>query len=313
MNKTACCYTINEQYLLPTLVSAQGLRANTVDSEVDVVIICFGRQTPAIDESIQYCKSVGIIFQLIPIARLDGLPLICARFFISSVLDNSYASIIYLDGDTQVVSSLSRLVNFSLKSGEVLAVLDPMAILIDRDTLAWRNRRSYFHSIGLPANRFNKYFNSGLMKFRQEDWVDISKECVALCKLKGDQFVYKDQDALNLVIGDNVRHISFKWNFPPFFLNFGIHHLVKPTVYHFMSNPRPWDGPFKPWGNEFYQPYVSMRRSLPKLALTISPLNGLTYLRYQAQQRFKMVFEKIFWGSPDVKERIRQIEEVAAV
>ena len=309
----ACCYTIDEGYLLPTLLSASQLRASLPRACADVVVICFGTASAATASAETMCERDGILFVRVPREVLGGAPMICARFFLATILPAHYREIVYLDGDTQVAGSLEPLLLHGVASGDILATPDPMAVMIDSPRGAWPARRAYFDRLGLPAHRHDRYFNSGVLRFRRSDWDALSRECLALCAARGDALAFRDQDALNIVVGDHHRPVSFRWNFPPFFMNFGAERAIGPRVYHFMSNPRPWQGAFAPWGRAWHDPYLAFLARNPALAGSLRPTARLRLLKYAAQQRFKRIVEAHQWGAPAVGRRIAAMEAEAVV
>ncbi len=89
--------------------------------------------------------------------------------------------------------------------------------------------------------------------------------------------------------------MSLRWNFPAFLMNLGLTRTVTPTIYHFMSNPRPWNGVFPPWSEDFVTPYRAMETKYPALA-GLRPAFGLRRrARYVLQQRYKQAMEIATW------------------
>ena len=308
-----CCYTTDEGYLLPTLLSASQARDALPRDVADVLVLCFGTASAATSAAAEFCAEAGLEFYLVPSAALDGNPMICARFFLSQFVPAKYREILYLDGDTQVDGSLAPLLSHPVAPGRILAVPDPMAVMIGSADGPWPARRAYFRSIGLSDPQQGAYFNSGVMRFRAADWEAVSRECLALCRREGARFKFRDQDALNLVVGLRGVPVSFRWNFPLFFLNFGAEAAIRPRIYHFMSNPRPWHGAFAPWGGAWHTPYKALAAARPELARTLKPMRGLQYGRYVVQQRVKRFRESRTWGTPAVRARIDAMEARAVV
>ena len=298
---------------MPTLLSASQLRRNLPADVADVVVVCFGGPTALTALAEAFCAREAIRFVLAPAAVMDGAPMVCARFFLTDIIAPRYREIVYIDGDTQVAGSLEPLLTHAVAPGEVLAAPDPMAVMIDSPRPPWPARRAYFDQLGVPPHRQSQYFNAGVLRFRRDDWEALSRECLALCLKHGAGFEFRDQDALNLVVGDRHRPMSFRWNFPPFFLNFGAEAAIAPRVYHFMSNPRPWQGAFAPWGRAWHQPYVAFLNDNPGLARSMPRLGHLRTVRYVAQQRFKRLMEARHWGVPAVRQRIAAMEAAAVV
>ena len=310
---SCCCYTVDEGYLLPTMLSALQLRHNLPRGTSDVLVVCFGAPTDLTASVESFLARANIRFVLVPKAVLDGAPMICARFFLSAILEPRYRDILYLDGDTQVVGSLEPLMAHVVSPGEILAAPDPMAVMIDSDAWPWPARRAYFARVGVPARRHRRYFNSGILRFRRSDWDALSRDCLKLCSERGRSLFFRDQDALNIAAGDHHRSISFKWNFPPFFMNFGGEALIGPRIYHFMSDPRPWHGAFAPWGPRWHEPYLTLLADHPGLATSLKRLGRLGAIRYVAQQRVKRHMEARRWGTAAVRQRIAEMEAEVVV
>lgn len=298
---------------MPTLLSASQLRRDLPRAAADIVVVCFGLATDVTAAAAALCARGGIRFILVPTALLDGAPMICARFFLPAILESHYRDIVYLDGDTQVSGSLEPLLAHAVEPGELLAAPDPMAVMIDSPSAPWPARRAYFERLGVPRHRQRHYFNSGVLRFRRDDWQDLSRDCLKLCAERGSALEFRDQDALNIVVGDRHRPISFRWNFPPFFMNFGAEAAIAPRIYHFMSNPRPWHGAFAPWGRAWHDPYLTFLADNPALAHSMQRVGRLHAVKYTAQQRFKRHMEARQWGVPAVHQRIAEMEARAVV
>lgn len=310
---SACCYAVNEGYLFPTLLSASQLRRKTPPNVADVVVACFGPPSEVTRLSAEFCASENIRFILVPSAVLNGAHTMFARFFLAQLLEPQYRQLVYLDGDTQVTDSLEPLVSYAMEPGSLLATPDCMTVMIDSQRGSWPARRAHFEAIGLPSHRREAYFNSGVIRVERNDWDAISRECLKLYAARGSTFSFADQDTLNIVVGDHSRPISFRWNFPSFFMNLDVQSSINPRIYHFMSNPRPWDGTFPPWSSAWHEPYVALMASHPGLARSMQRMGQLRKLRYAVQQRVKRVMESREWGTPAVRQRIADMEARAVV
>ena len=313
MTTTCCCYTVNEGYLLPTLLSAVQARQHLSAGTADVVIICIGEANGLTRAFEAICRNYGIGFIVVPLSLLEGMPLTFARFFLCRVLDPVYDQVVYIDGDTQVHASLDALVGVTFEAGKFLAAPDPMAMMIDAPGRLWASRRRYFRSIGIPDGRRSSYFNAGVLRFRRSDWETISAECVRLSRSKNGAYLFHDQDALNVAFGDACQPMSLRWNFPIFLINAGVEDVIKPSIYHFMSNPRPWTGAFAPWGRPLHTVYRDLVGLHPDLRPLVKPLTRAKFFKYKAQQRYKQFIESHVWGHPDVRARIMRFESQAVV
>jgi hypothetical protein len=309
----AClCYTIDEGYLLPALTSAIMARRQTSQTVADIVISCFGSRSDLTGTIAEVCAKESIVFLVVPTGELQGMPMICARFFLDKILDPYYTSITYLDADTQVIKPIDPLLTSPIAAGSLLAVPDLMALMSGSKGEPWQQQAVYFRSIGIADDRHSTYFNSGMIRFLRSDWEAISKDCLSLCRSPiGQTFKFADQDALNIVVAGRARLASLRWNFPGFFLGRKLEDIAAPSIIHYMSNPRPWHGSFDPWGEEGTAPYISLIKKYPELTILYKPFKGGRLLRYRFQQNLKRFSED--WGSQPIRDIVMSSEKTALV
>lgn len=142
-------------------------------------------------------------------ARLAGLPdavrhhggaISCARFLLPEQLVD-VERLVYLDADTLVTDSLGDLAATPLDGqalGAVVNVVEPR--------MGWHLAR-----LGLDGR---PYLNSGVLvldldRLRRDSSADRLLTCV---RERGDQLMWVDQDALNLVHGDAWLAVHPRWN-----------------------------------------------------------------------------------------------------
>jgi lipopolysaccharide biosynthesis glycosyltransferase len=234
-NKSCIAYVTDQNLIFPTIVSAIQAKRWCLPT-TDVLII---NSTVNFDLSMiqKVCKDSGIY--LIDASKFISDPLsglsneefggritkaCMGRLLLGEIIPESYEQIIYLDGDTQIFSSLKCLEKYEVPEGKFLASPDYTTVF------------SYLN--GSPLGR---YFNSGVIKFNRNGWIGPAALQYYLCN-GGESH---DQGALNNVGSDALILMSSRWNFPKQFL-----HLLqddKPTIIHFMAHPKPWDGIFFPW------------------------------------------------------------------
>ncbi len=218
----------------------------------------------------------------------------------------------HVDGDTQIIASLDPVIDAPLPAGRILAAPDPMAIMIDAPGRAWAARRHYFESIGILGDQPGRYVNSGVFRVKRSDIGAIGRECLRICKSQKGKLDFGEQDAFNIAFHRQIDLISFKWNFPVFFLNFD-YGFISPHLYHFMSNPRPWQGAFRPWGSKAHGVYQTFIDENPDLAPLLKPLSRMATGRYRLQQIYKRMVEPMTWNTALAKARVQELELQAAV
>ena len=313
MPDACCCYLVDAGYLFPTLLSAIQARTAIAISLADIKIFCVGQRSREFDLFEPICRERGIELVSVPPSAVDHMPIMFGRFYLYRLLDDHYHAVVYMDGDTQISGSLQPLVEARLEPNRFLAVRDPMSLMIDRDSREWRERREYFRRIGIVEPGLFRYCNSGVLRFNRGDWEGISRAALYISARHDHALRFADQDALNLTFGNDYLTMSYKWNFPSFFLSCGFQNLITPKIYHFMSNPRPWNGPFKPWGRTWYDPYLGLANEYPQLRTFLKPIGRLRAIKYSVQQQLKGHFESPAWRTPRIRDRFLGSEAEAYV
>lgn len=285
---TACvCYVIDEGYLLPTLVSARQARQQLSLDRGDVVIVCVGEVSSRSDLAAAAAGEMGVRLIQVSTADIGELHPMFGRFFLGDILPERYRRVAYIDGDTQVRRALDPLFEVDIPDGGFLACRDPGVLFARRD--ASLRRRMYEHRsrIGLTGLAEN-YCNSGVLVFDRTGWRDVAKACVDIYRRHGAAFIYPDQDALNLAAAERCTMISNRWNFPGFLIGSDAEAETRPHIYHFMSDPRPWNVAAQPWGDAWGEPYRQLLADHPELDF-LRPTPSRAYTaRYRLQQFVKM-------------------------
>jgi lipopolysaccharide biosynthesis glycosyltransferase len=285
--KACVCYTIDEGYLLPALVSAIQARSQVATATADVVIIVIGErgEWSASGEAVAAEHAVRMVFA--EREAIDRRHIMFARLYLPTLLTEPYRRIIYIDGDTQVRGDLTPLVEAPISPGRFLACRDPAVVFAELSE-RWRRRiASERAAVGYERPQAD-YFNSGVLVIDPESWPPLAEACFAMLSSGAGASRYPDQDLLNLAIGDCCTLISSRWNFPGFFIGSPAEARLRPRIYHFMSNPRPWIEPVRPWGAAWAEPYLKLIEDHPELAGLAPKRNRLRALRYWLQQEVKM-------------------------
>jgi hypothetical protein len=290
MAEACACYIINEGYLLPALVSALQARAHLSVDKADVVIVLIGEPSPATIAAQGVAEANGVRIVQVPKTAIGDLHIMFARLLVHQLLPAGYRRIIYIDGDTQVRGDLDPLVEAAIPKGRFLACRDPAA-LFAKLSARWRRRIVQDRTASGFDRPFEDYFNSGVMVIDRDSWPRLAEASIAMLELKGAQFRFADQDILNLAVGEHCLLIPNRWNFPGFLIGSEADAATRPSIYHFMSNPRPWNEAVRPWGAAWMRPYRDLLERHPELGFLAPRPNRLRGLRYWLQQEVKMALE----------------------
>lgn len=124
------------------------------------------------------------------------------RLFLDEVLEDTLDRVLYLDADTIVAGSLSKLIKSDMEGKAIGMVLDSLG-------------ESHKKQIGLSSE--NDYYNSGVILFDMKLWreCEFSKKLVKHIKEKRNNYPAPDQDLLNIICKNNVKRLDLRYNFQP--------------------------------------------------------------------------------------------------
>ena len=291
------CFTTNKQYLFPTVVSAIQARAHSSQALADVAVYCVGAESHETEDFAEVCATENIQFKCLDSAVTDNSHIAFSRLFLDRFVPQQYSQLLYIDGDTQVKGSLDELITADVPQDRFLAATDPIAFKYSQTADAPKVFRDYFKRLGLSS--IKEYFNSGVLRINRNGWSRIGSQAYDFCLHTGkSDLQFWDQDGLNAVapVSGARLPMSIKYNFPIFLRNCRIEKQVEPAIYHFMSNPKPWNGNFPPWNQSATLPYRDISQRYPKLSRYQVPFSPWKKARYILQQKAKQVDETLNWG-----------------
>lgn len=302
------CYIASDGYLFQTVVSALQARDH-VGAEVGVYIASIG--DPSSEEARVFrgiCESSGIDFVDADVNALDGLHPMYARLFLDQFLPEDVEEILYLDGDTQILGDLDPLLRAEVPPGGIIAARDPMVFMRTVDARLGEKIDGWWDKSAIPARLRPDYINSGVIRFSRSALPGIRARCLEMvADGRAATLQFHDQDAINLALDGRVSTLSMSWNYPGFLLNTPIARVAPPRIVHFMSNPRPWNAPFWPWGEDFFRPYRQFVDRFPQAAPYWQRMQGAKRARYVAQQFVKRMTERRQWNSPAASSAVERI------
>ena len=297
MNVQTCvCYCTDRSYLFPTLVSALQARAHTTSDIADIIIVCFDVDAATISITESICNKNNIIIFSRSTADIDDTPAMLGRLYLDEILPENYKNILYIDGDTQIKSSLNEFLSCPPPEGRFFASADPMVFLLEDNSKEGAFVRKHFLDIGLKPEQSRKYFNTGVLYFNRSAWVVIADQARTIIRSQNTMSRFPDQDILNVVGIERALPMSLSRNFPVFLYNARLEKAIQPNIVHYMSQPKPWEGVFRPWRTEVYEPYPALVAAYPEIAGLWKKGSSLRTVRYFAQQHYKRFCETRSWG-----------------
>jgi len=313
--RLAVCYVGSDGYLFQTVLSATQARQH-LGFEARIFVLSLGQHDS--DEAqafLRVCADAGVELLSAPAESLNGLPVAYARLFLDLHLPADIDEILYLDGDTQIVGDLGPLLLASPPEDGVIGVKDPMVFIRETSPAFRRKVDHWWEESEIPDEVRPRYINSGVLRVRRHDLAGLRAKVLALHERKGHHTRFLDQDLINIALGDDVATASLGWNFPGFLLGTAIAEHETVHVAHFMSNPRPWQAPYSPWGARYFAPYAALAARYPEIGRYWGRATRTQRVRYQAQQFYKHMTERRLWqsvGAERAVERMRLTDSLPA-
>ena len=226
--------------------------------------------------------------------RLDEhiTPAAYIRLFLADLVPDHVRRVIYLDSDLIVRTNIEELWHHSLDGCILAAAPEVFSPLPER--------------LGLVPDAF--YFNSGVMLIDASQWraIEATPRLLSFVAKNSKSLRYHDQDALNAVLGEMVKPLSYEWNFQARTDLTDLRRIGLDTValrearrtariVHFTTGAKPWlyyfDTPFEteyikyarrtPWASAAHQDKTTrarlrrlVKRYVPTFASTAKWIGG---------------------------------------
>lgn len=178
------------------------------------------------------------------------------RLAVEAEIPAQYDTVIYMDGDTQIVGPIAPLISYDCKSGIMLASIDR----VDHGG-AYANPPAYLK--GISVAKTTDYFNAGVMMAPRAAWKQFTSEALRFLAANPERCKHHDQSALNAVVGSQRERLQPAYNFTTWFRQADRSHLITPRIVHFTGPIKPWNTTKGPWGPEFRQVYVDFLKKFP--------------------------------------------------
>ena len=300
----AVCYVSDINFMLPSLVSAKGLRRYVPADKVDIYIFAIDIEPERAKAITSYVAADAIRVVAMSSRHLTGVgwertnkthvPVSClGRFFLDSLLPERTERIVYLDGDTLIMRDPTSLIATTFPEGKLAAVEDISFFCCNDMTAHGRFVKAYFRGLGIDGTK--GYFNSGVLAAGRSTWRMIATEALRFFLKNPELCKYHDQSALNAIIGNRRLRLSPAWNFQTPYRYWGVDQVIQPAIYHFTQAHKPWMGPMKPW-SELFPLYEKEMTVLGPLGLPTKrrPQDEIDDANVQARR----VLQKLKWVYP---------------
>ena len=242
MNDYPIVFTIDHNYVLPLCVALVSLFNSNVNENIKVYILSDDLSN---DDKGNIKKSIKKFKREVEFITIDGTiysdfktgnhftNAIYFRFLIPEIFKNKYEKVLYIDSDTLILDDLTNLFRIDISNFYLGAVEH---VEFDR-----------FESLNL--NQSKGYFVSGTILFNIKRWNDndINLKLINFLK-ENDSVSMPDQDALNVVINGEWKHLDLRYAILTSLLdaidnNFLLEYkksVESPIIVHFSGSSKPW-------------------------------------------------------------------------
>ena len=206
------CFICDENYVMPTVVAITSVIANKNCTErYDIYVVANGLS----DESIAVLRELEtehdrifiiqttdsekynrFVMKQFPVTTTDLF-----KFELPDLLPANLEKVLYLDGDIIVQKDLAPIFNENIENVYAGAVKDYYAVF---DPDSFQKRLNVKHK---------GYFNAGVLLLNLKKMREDHVPALLLQYRKSHNDKFMDQDTFNAVLKENVKYLSFFYNF----------------------------------------------------------------------------------------------------
>lgn len=173
------------------------------------------------------------------------------RLLVPRLLKDKVDKLIYLDADILCFKDISAIKQINI---------DDVICAVCLDSQKSENLQKNVKRLALSKN---VYFNSGFLYINVKKWNDFNteKKVNQILLDKSNSLIYPDQDALNIVLQNNILIIDSEWNYLYTWLNdkqkenFFLKKSHIPFFMHFTGARKPWYSEHEGTAQNLYQFY----------------------------------------------------------
>lgn len=264
-NKNAIVFCPDENYIKYTLVSLISILENTEQRNFDIIFVTDMLSEQVVIQLREFQKQVEQKIYIYNAERaffnlFNGIELKKKSYWTHSMyykcliplVFEGYQNILYLDSDIIVKGDIKTILELEFNE-RIGAVVDSVVPNLRED----QARFSYIKNI-LHINGY-RYFNTGVVLFKNQ-LIDKKEYFEKLKKLikKGNNFLYPDQDILNIIFNKDSFLLPFYFNYQIGAFSDGLsigfiedkylelsdlRKISEPVIIHYSGKDKPWAKP----------------------------------------------------------------------
>ena len=194
-------------------------------------------------QSIEFLTIDKEILKNCPIKESDYVSLATYyRILAPMLLSTDIDIILYLDCDIIINNNIAELYNINLSGYAIGGVIDD----------DYGNEEKY-QRLSIPQKDY--YTNAGVLLINLKYWREnnIVDKCLDYIKNNADRLVQHDQDVINAILHDKIKHLPLTYNFQTAFVLFHLQYkytteiknmvrecMYNPTIIHYTGSGKPW-------------------------------------------------------------------------
>lgn len=213
-------YQFNEKYAPYAGISITSLFENNKDADDIIVYILDDEVSPIskarlfetaadYNRKIKFLDSRGIINTMIElgIPKYRGSYTTNLKLFLPMIMKGSVDKLLYIDSDTLVTGSLSKLFEIDTEGKPVAMALDSLGEK---------------HKLLIGLDDVDNYYNAGVILFNLNEWKKqmCTERITEHVQNRRAHYMSPDQDLLNVVLKDNIFLIGPEYNLQPIHLEY---------------------------------------------------------------------------------------------
>ena len=269
-------YTINDKFV-PQAAACMTSVCENNKGEKEIVFYIIGQDISEENQKLlqDMVKKYERKLELIELGNLeDYIPfefdtsgwnsIVLARLLMGRLLPESVDRVIYMDGDTICLGSMYKMWRKNLRGKTLAMCCEPTVNRARKNDLGLENY--YYHNAGVLLVDLNR-------------WRELETEKIILTfyKEKSGKLFANDQDAINVVLKDEIVELLPKYNFSNIYTTYPYRFIRKlaapkkyisealynesldnPVIIHYLGEERPWRrGNTHKYRNE-YKKYLGM-------------------------------------------------------
>lgn len=187
------------------------------------------------------------------------------RLMVSELFEN-YERLIYLDSDLIILDDISKIYNIEMDNKYVAATHDPDFI---GEYKGANPKITKYVDEELKLNNPYDYFQAGVLVFNINNMKKNIKKYELINLAEEKDFIFVDQDILNLVCQDKVFFLEQRWNVLSDCARIRIDGIIvnapietynnymearkNPAIIHYAGFEKPWDNPLSDFANIYWE------------------------------------------------------------